>query len=56
MKSKMCEGCPKVMVRDDGVKACWYDGSPIGFWSDLLMGFECPRYEHYKKQMKQRTT
>jgi hypothetical protein len=54
MESSVCEGCPKVMIRDDGVKACWYDGIAIGFLSDLSMGFECGHYEHYKQRIKEK--
>jgi gentisate 1,2-dioxygenase len=54
MKSSVCDGCPKIMIRDDGVKACWYDGIAIGFLSDLSMGFVCDHYERYKQMVSEK--
>jgi len=52
MKSKVCAGCPKICI-NDGVEMCWFDNSRIGFWNDLLMGYECDYYNHYKYITKQ---
>jgi hypothetical protein len=54
MNSKMCDGCPKIYLDDKtGINKCWFNGSRIGFWNDLLTGFECDYYENYKRRLKE---
>ncbi len=51
----MCSGCPKKYVNaDDGSEHCWFDSTKCNFWNDLLSGFECDYYEHYKREQEKK--
>lgn len=46
-----CRSCPGQKTNGSSSR-CWFDNSPCGLLSDILMGFKCDHYEFYKLNKK----